>query len=544
MLVEAHIDAVKADLDRRREGRGMREEGEMLSGSLHSYIRACWHVIQPSVRFIDNWHIGAMCEKLEAISRGEISKLAIWVPPGTMKTITADVAWPTWEWTFMPGLRYMTSTYDLEMQIEFGMLPSRLLIESDWYQDRWEHVFRMRHDLNKRAVYANDKGGARYAVAPNAKKVTGRHVHRILHDDPNDANSIEGSSEAELDKINNWHDATLPTRHVDPERPVEIIIQQRLHEKDLSGHLVDDTWEVLCLPERYDPKHPFTWPDDPRSEPGELLWPGRIGEVANAERRRVLGSHRASGQLQQEPTAREGEILMRRWWNYYRPEALEHAESGDVSFLPRFTEIVCDWDTAFKDKTTSDNVAGGVWGIHGADLYLLRVWNDQANLPRTMTLMLEFREWGISRWPRASHRIVIENKANGPEIIATMRRTVPGIVKYNPGNLDKTQRAIAATPELESGNIFICGTPAPPFDEIGRGEDYDPMRTPAWTQEVIEQCTRFPKGAHDDLVDMVSMMVNWQRTRGLGRTRVYSPAEVRMPEVAGIPTGAGLRVGA
>ncbi len=540
MLVDAHIDAVEADLRRREAGLSLRDEGAELSKSLRAYIRAAWHVIQPSVVFKDNWHIGAMCERLEAVSAGECDKLCIWVPPGSMKTITASIAWPTWEWTTKPGIRYMTASYDLEMQIELGMLPSRQLLESDWYQDRWGHVFRMRSDLNKRAVYANDHGGARYAAAPGARKMTGRHVHRILHDDPNDAASAEPGNEGELEKVNEWHDGTLPTRHQNPERPVEIIIQQRLHENDLSGHLVDAGWEVLCLPERYNPKHPFVWPQDPRSIPGELLWPERIGEAANAARIKTLKAWRASGQLQQEPTSREGEILMRAWWAYYSPEALAYAERGDVSKLPRFTEIVCSWDTAFKEKTSSDPVAGGVWGIIGPDLYLLRVHNEQASLPRTKTLMLELRAWAIERWPRAACRILIENKSNGPEIIADLRRTIPGIAKYNPGNLDKIQRAHAASDTIESGNVFICGVAEPPYDELGRGEDYDAVRTPAWAAEVIEQCAKFPKSTNDDLVDMTTQLINWQRSRGLGRTRMYSPADVQLPALAGIPTGGGL----
>lgn len=539
MLVDAHIDALEADLRRREQDMTLVDEGQLLSKDLRAYIRAAWHIVQPSTKFIDNWHIGAMCEKLTAVSAGEIRQLAIWVPPGSMKTITGSIAWPTWEWTTKPGLRYITASYDLEMQIELGMLPSRMLIESDWFQDRWSHVFRLRHDLNKRAVYANDHGGARFAAAPGAKKMTGRHAHRILYDDPNDAASAEPGQEGRLEDVQAWRDGTLTTRHQDPERPVEIIIQQRLHEEDLSGHVLDETWEVLCLPERYDPKHPFVWPEDPRREPRELLWPSRIGEGANAARIKTLGGWRASGQLQQEPTSREGEILKRAWWCYYSPEALAAAEAGNVAKLPAFTEIVCSWDTAFKDKTTSDPVAGGVWGIIGPDLYLLRTHNDQADLPRTKTLMLEMRAWAIERWPRASCRVLIENKSNGPEIIAQLRREIPGIAKYNPGNMDKVQRAHSASDALESGNVFICGVPMPPFDELGRGEDYNGVLTPGWSSQVVEQAAKFPKSSHDDLVDMVTQLVVWQRTRGLGRTRVYSPADIRLPAMAGIPTGGG-----
>jgi phage terminase large subunit-like protein len=107
---------------------------------------------------------------------------------------------------------------------------------------------------------------------------------------------------------------------------------------------------------------------------------------------------------------------------------------------------------------------------------------------------------------------------------------------YNPGNLDKTQRAVAAEPDFSSGNIFICGEAKPPHDELGRGPEYVPGKTPAWAQEVIEQCAKFPRGRNDDLVDMTTQAVNWVRTKGQKRSRVYDPSSIRMPTPAGIPT--------
>lgn len=531
-LVDAHPEAIAAALKRRKEGMSFVDEGAELAKDLRTYTRAAWPYIRPEDEFIDNWHIGAMCEMLTAVSAGEIRKLAIHVPPGSMKTITGSVCWPTWVWTWKPSWRLMSGTYDMEMQVEQGMIPSRDLIQSEWYQDRWGHIFRLRGDLNKRAVYANTRGGARYAVAPNAKKVTGRHVHCILLDDPNDAASVEGYSEDALEKINNWHDGTLPTRYANPETGAKVVIQQRLSERDLSGHVIDDTWTVLCLPERYNPKHQFVWPDDPREE-GELLWPDRIGEAANAERRQTLGGHRAAGQLQQEPAAREGEILKRAFWAYYPPEWLDAAEEYDVSYLPNFRMLIYPWDTTFKDKTSSDYVAGGAIGVIEGDRYLLKTRHERMSLSGTMTAMLELREWGIARWPNAIHRVIVENKANGPEIIARMRRVVPGVAKYDPGNLDKTQRAENAEPDFESGNVW-----APGESDMGRGRrgtDYNPLLTPAFAQEVIEECVKLPHGTNDDLADMMTMGVNWVRTRGQSRARVYSPADIALPEIAGIP---------
>ncbi len=445
-------------------------------------------------------------------------------------TITTSIAWPTWEWTTRPNLRYMTCSYDMDIAIETGAVPARDLILSSWYQDRWSHVYALKVDLNKKASYANNRGGARFCAAPNAKKITGRHVHRMLLDDPNDAASAEGYSDDELEKINKWHDGTLPTRFADPKKSVEVVIQQRLHERDLSGHLQDGGWHVLCLPERYDPKHPFVWPDDTR-EPEELLWSQRIGEAENAERRKTLGAHRAAGQLQQEPSAREGDLLKRAYWRYFPEEAIWLAEEGDVSRLPTFRMIVCSWDTSFKDKTTNDPAAGGVWGILGGDRYLLKVRYERMALSATKTAMLEMREWAMERWPNAIHYTLVEKRSNGVEIIAQMKRIVPGLVAYNPGNLDKTQRAENAEPDLESGNVFICGA------SNGEMTDYDPTVTPAWAQEVIEQCTKFPRGRNDDLVDMTTQTLNWVRARAQTRSRVFSPADYRLPALEGIPTG-------
>jgi hypothetical protein len=535
-LVAAHDDAIEADLERRRDDRSLIQEGEELSRSLRAYLRQAWHVLKPDDPFVDNWHIGAMCEKFEAVTAGEIRKLFIWVPPGSTKTITSNICWPTWSWTRKPSLRFLCWSYDMEIAIE-AAVPARDLIMSPWYQDRWGHLFELKVDLNKKAAYFNNRGGARFSAAPNAKKVTGRHVDIILADDPNDAVSVEGFSENELDKVNNFHDGALPTRYKDPKTGVEVVIQQRLHEKDLSGHLIDSGWEVLCLPERYDPNHQFVWPDDPRTE-GDLLWPQRIGEAENKERIARLGAHRAAGQLQQEPASRVGEILLRAYWNYYPEEILEEVEQGDVRRLPQFNLIVCSWDTSFKDKTTNDPVAGGCWGIVGPDRYLLRTWYERANLSRTKTEMLVMRSWAMERWPNAGIYTLIEKKSNGVEIIQQLRREIPGVHPYNPGNLDKTQRAVAAEPDLSSGNVFIAGAAKPPHDELGRGAEYVPGKTPAWAQEVIEQCAKFPRGRNDDLVDMVTQGLNWSRTKGQRRARVYDPSAIRVPAVAGIPTGA------
>ena len=128
--------------------------------------------------------------------------------------------------------------------------------------------------------------------------------------------------------------------------------------------------------------------------------------------------------------------------------------------LPRFSRIVASWDTAFKDKTTSDYVVGQVWGIHGADRYLLYSYRQRANLQATKDAMRAAHAWVERRWPRVAHTILIEKSANGAEIIAELKRELPGVIAVTVSN-DKITRAIAASAPLESGNVFLPGRAAP-----------------------------------------------------------------------------------
>lgn len=522
-----YLDVLERDLERRTEGSSLREEGAELGRSLHMFVRASWHVLRPDEPFVDNWHIGAMCEQLEEITYGRLDRLMIWVPPGSMKTITVSVDWPCWEWATQPWLRYMTCTYDMEMQIEQGALPSRALLESSWYRDRFGHVFDLREDLNKRAAFANTRGGARYCAAPNAKKVTGRHVHRIIIDDPNDPES----SEAEMLGVAAWHDGKLTTRLLPG--GAKVLIQQRLDERDLSGYLVErDEWRVLCLPERYDPKHQFVWPDDPRSN-GELLWPARYDEEEHRRRRKGMGPHRAEGQLQQNPTSPEGDRLKRSWWRFYDPR---WRASEEWQRLPAFRRIVVSVDTPEKDKEQNDFCAMQAWGVAGADRYLLDLRTERLSYANAKRAVREMTLWARARWPRARVDVLIENAGYGVELLVDLKRELGGVHKISPGkDGDKIMRADTAAGDLESGNCFLPGY-GPPWQP-----HYDEVLTPADVAGFVASCSKFPKGTHDDDVDAWSQAINWLRGRSAAPLKVASAIAGR--SAAAARRRRGLRVG-
>jgi predicted phage terminase large subunit-like protein len=432
-------------------------------------------------------------------------------------TITS-ICWPAWEWTRDPRRRHLTASYDQRLATRFSTA-SRTLILSPWFQSRWGRAFRLKSDENLKTEYANDRGGRRLAISTSTG--TGEHGDVLIIDDPHNAQEV--LSDAAREQTIEWHDGTMTTRFTNSELGAEVIIAQRLHEKDLIGHVLaqePEAWTVLCLPERYEPHHPHRTPakvrlrsgrivaGDPREEDGELLCPNRISDEANKARQRRLGAFRAAGQLQQRPAAREGAILKRTHWRFFPPAWLE---DGSRHHLPAFHGLVQSWDTAFKDRTVNDYVAGSLWGNVGADMYLLAARKDHLSLSGTKQAIRDMTGWAETCWPTLGMRILVERSANGPEVITELQREIRGIIPVGAASQgSKVARAEAAEPALEGGNIYVPGAMAPDLPSF-----YDPAQTPAYAQSLIESCAQFPFGEHDDEVDAFTQAVNW--SRGAGR---------------------------
>lgn len=487
------MTSVAAALEYVEEQVRIKEEAEALSKDYYAFVLAAWPEIEKNTRFKNNWHIGAVCEALTWVTIGEVKNLQIWVPPGSMKSILASILWNAWEWTSRPWLRYLSGSYADDLAEEFAT-KTRDVVGSEWFQLRWPHV-QLRSDINAKGNFGTTEGGRRFTTSPSGG-VTGRHGDRIIIDDP--LKPMEIASPMALQKVNSWYDGTLSMRAGDPGEVAEVIIMQRLHTNDLAAHVLQYAeWEIVCLPERYEPSHPFLWPRDQRHTEGELLWPEQVGERENLLRARKLGAHQAAGQLQQRPTAREGGLLQRSHWKYFDRKQLDK-DPGKLEF----TRIITSWDTAFKEKTSSDFVVGQCWGARGGDRFLLRTVREQMSFGATKRAILEFDRWIRQVWPMVPVMHVIEKSANGVEIINELKREITAIKPW-PASSDKTARAEAAQPTLEAGNCWLPGA------ANAQQDDYDPALTPAWVQSLVEECAQFNRGAYDDQVDAWSQAMNY-----------------------------------
>lgn len=467
-------------------------EGQKLSRSLRRYVDRAWHVVEPATPFIPNWHVDAICDHLEAISAGEIRRLIINIPPRCMKSLNVAVFWPTWDWTRRPERRWIFASYAQRLSVR-DSLKCRRLIDSSWYQARFGHVFHLVGDQNEKTKFENDAAGYRLATSVGGT-ATGEGGDIIVADDPHKVDEVE--SEIMRQEPIDWFDGTMSTRLNDPETGAFVIVMQRVHEADLVGHLLDrGGYTHLCLPMEHEPAHPFVWPDDPRQTEGELLWPARVGPSAVAELKEALGSYRAAGQLQQRPAPEEGGILKRAWWQWYG----EPAGDGATGDLPKLDGVMQSWDTAWKDKQTSDYVVGQVWGWAGARRYLLNAVRARMNEPEVKREIRSLAGWVAENFQGFDvHPILVEAANVGPDIVADLRRTVPGVMS-RAAHGDKTQRAHAVSPQLEAGQVFLPG--------------YDERSAPGFAQSLVDECASFPNGAYDDQVDAMTQALLYLRDR-------------------------------
>jgi predicted phage terminase large subunit-like protein len=447
--------------------------------SLREFIEQAWDIVEPATPRLHNWHIDLLCEHLEAVSLGQIRKLLINIPPRTMKSLIVSVFWPVWEWTTRPATRWMFSSFSVGVSTR-DSLKCRRIIESPWYRARWGREYQLTGDQNVKTRFENSKTGYRLATSVGGS-IIGEGGDILVVDDPNDLEKIH--SEAERESVNRWLDEVWSTRFNDPATGRKVVIQQRGHERDATGHLLSQGlgWEHICIPMEFDGKRRSTilGPYDPRQEVDEPLWVERFPPAELAESKKTLGSFGTAGQLQQSPAPAGGGIFKREHWRFYkaRPQ--------------KFDEVVLSWDMTFKKTTDSDYVAGGAWGRLGADKYLIDRVKERMGFADSVKAVRAMK----ARWPTAV-AVLVEDKANGPAIIETLTKEIPGVIAVNPEG-GKEARAYAIQPEHEAGNLYL------PDPSIA-----------SWVEEYIGEMASFPRGANDDEVDQTTQAVNWMRNRG------------------------------
>lgn len=452
LLTEADLIAVERELCRR---------------SLAEFARRAWHVLEPAAELKWGWALDAICLHLEAVTRGEITRLLMNVPPGSMKSLLTGVIWPAWEWgpQGMPEMRYVGTAHEETLAIRDSRR-CRDLVKSEWYQRMWP--LPLAADLDGKREFGNVRKGVRQARAFTS--MTGVRGDRIILDDPISADNA--NSEAKLEAARIAFTETLPTR-VNSDKSAIVVIMQRLNEKDVSGVIKDMglPYVHLCIPMRFDPKRRCTteigW-TDPRTDDGELMFPERFGEKQVQELERTLGGYGAAGQLQQAPAPRGGGVIKTAWFRYW-------------TALPALEWVEVYADTALKTGQENDYSVLQAWGRSTTgQAVLIDQIRGKWEAPELLVQARAF--WHkVSAYKVPARAMRVEDKASGTGLIQTLRREgVP--VRAIQRNTDKLSRAHDAAPFIESGNVLL-------------------HQDAVWLSDLLAEAESFPAGSHDDQLD-------------------------------------------
>lgn len=466
-------------------------EREYCSRSLVKFITRGWHILEPAQPYIHGWHMDAIGEHLEAVASGQITRLLINVPPGTMKSMSTSVFFPAWEWGPLGKqfIRFIGASHEESLATRDNM-KMRRLVTSEWYQKLWPTM--LTGDQNQKTYFENDKTGWRQSCPVGS--MTGRRGDRVLWDDPHsveDAHSI-----VKLESANRIFRETLPTRLNNPDKSAIIVLMQRLNQKDISGEIIDGGlgYDHLCLPMEYEgPRKKtsigFT---DPRKTPGDLLFPERFPAAVIERDKIIMGEYAVAGQFQQRPSPAGGGIL--------KPEKFRLWPNGKP--YPDFEFLVQSYDTAFTEKTSGDPTACSVWGLFHYEkrmnVMLLDYWAERLSYPKLKEKVMD--DWtakyggiknDVLHPPRAADIIIVEQKGSGQSLLQDLQMSNVPVFAYNPGRADKESRAHQAAALLESGNWWIMESDS--STRMGK-----PRK---WAQLLMTEMEQFPNGEHDDGVD-------------------------------------------
>lgn len=424
---------------------------------------------------------------------GKSPRLMITMPPRHGKSELATRRFPAYVFGRYPNINFISTSYSSDLSTRMSRDVQRI-IDSELYGRVFPHISLAGKNarVESNGNYSrnsdffeilNHKGA--YRASGVGGGITGMGGNILIIDDPvkdrKDADSL-----TVRDNIWDWYLSTLKTRADDGGGI--LLIQTRWHMDDLAGRLLEaqndgsgDTWKVINF-------EAISSNDEKHRKAGEALDPERYPLEQLLAFKSSLGTRDWEALYQQKPVPDGGAIFKNEWLKFWTPDKLP----------PRFDQLLMSWDLAFKDTDGSDFVVGQVWGKRGSECFLLDQVRGRMDFIATVEAIKAF----AAKWPRAIVKL-IEDAANGPAVITSLKRQLQGILPVRPDG-SKTARAYAITPLFEAGNVYI---PIPGYA--------------TWVPPLIDEILQFPSGAHDDQVDALTQALNRFNSRPSLNIREY-----------------------
>lgn len=441
-----------------------------------SFVRKVFHTLSPGQQFVPGWYLDALAYQLDRIRRGEIRRLIINMPPRSLKSITASVAFPAFLLGHDPTHRIICASYSGELANKHSN-DFRAVLNSTWYQVAFPGT-RIGPYKDTESEIELTRRGFRLATSVGGT-LTGRGGRTLIIDDP--LKPVDALSDVKRNGVNEWFASTFISRLDNKQTDAIIVVMQRVHLDDLTGFLLrqSDEWEHLCLPAIAEGSEavPMMSGRVHHRVAGDVLTPEREPLAILEKMRLQLGSDLFSAQYQQAPVPPGGAMVKRGWVQRYR----ELPASGTG------THIIQSWDTAAKGGPDNDWSVCTTW-LHPPDCrwYLIDVWRDRVDYP-TLKAKVEAQ---ARLWH--ANEVLIEEAGTAIALLQELRYHVSGIIGIKPER-DKETRMSVASAKFEAGQVFF------------------PKRE-TWLPELEAELFSFPGSRHDDQVDSISQALNYEKS--------------------------------
>jgi predicted phage terminase large subunit-like protein len=440
----------------------------ILRSDLYSFTQAAFPIVSPNDSFAPNWHIEAIAYHLGLVRQGKIKRLIITVPPRSLKSICASVAFPAFLLGHNPRHRIICVSYSEGLARKHAT-DCRAVMRSNLYSRLFPRA-RISPEKNTELEFATTLGGSRLATSVGGT-LTGRGGDVIVIDDP--MKPQDAASESARDNTNPWYGNTLLSRLDNKRTGAIILVMQRLHVDDLAGHLLEQGgWCHLNLPAiaQIQQRIPLSGIRSHLRRPGDLLHPAR-------EHRAVLDAEQwalwlLAPNIFRSRSQRGGNLIDWNWFPLCEQPPGRTAED----------KIIVSWDTAQSSKELASFSACVVLQVRGERVHVLDVVRQRLEYPALKRRMIEVhKHW---RYAANSYDLVIENKGSGMCLIQDLRQEGIYAVPIDPEG-DKVMRMTRHTPRLEAAAVLL------------------PKRAP-WLDEFRRELLAFPVGRYSDQVDAFS----------------------------------------
>ena len=440
----------------------------LLRNDFRAFLQKVFTTLCPGQAYVRTWHSDAIAWRLERVRRGEVRRLIINMPPRSLKSIAASVAFPAFALGHDPSRRIICVSYSADLSKKHAN-DFRAVLESPWYRSAFPNV-RIGLFKNSETEIELTARGFRLATSVGGT-LTGRGGDIIVIDDP--LKPEDALSEPKRSAGNQWFNTTLLSRLDDKRTGAIVIVQQRVHVEDLTGFVLgqSDEWDVCNLPAiAYCDEDIPVWAErSHHRKAGEALSPEREPLDVLESLKLQIGSDAFSAQYQQSPAPPGGAMIKRHWVVRY-------------SELPPASErlfTLQSWDTASKGGPDNDWSVCTTWFVSCKKLwYLTDVRRQRVDFPALKANVQSLaKKWG-------AHRVLVEDAGAGTSLVQELRGYVSGIIAVKPEG-DKASRMAVASARFEAGQVFL------------------PERA-HWLPDLEAELFVFPGSRHDDQCDSIS----------------------------------------